>query len=204
MDSVESALGGTDAATDAAVLINHRRAAAQTAGRLGAHLLFRECERVFLELVGLLGHPFHLAGGVVVALHHDVILVELDEVAAVASDGEMAMLHIAVQRFGTLLASGDGVDGELRTGEAVTAHEDVLFGGLVGQLVGHGIDAAHELHFRVLEQILEDDRLTDGEDDQVGIQRNRFFLIVLRRETVIFVIHGGAFLEDDADNLVGT
>ena len=204
MDSVESALGGADAAADAAVFIDHRRAATQTAGCLGAHLLLRKRERVFAELVSLLGHSFHLTGRVVVTLHHDVVLVELDEVAAVASDGEVTVLHVAVQRFGTLLAGGDGVDGELRTSEAVAAHEDVLFGGLVGQLVGHGIDAAHELHFRVLEQILEDDRLTDGEDDQVGIQRNRFFLIVLRRKTVIFVIHGGAFLEDDAGDLVGT
>ena len=108
-----------------------------------------------------------------------------------------------MQRFGALLASGDGVDGKLRPGKAVATHEDVLLGGLVGQFVGHRIDTAHKFHFRVFEQIFEDDRLSNGEDDQVGIQRNRFFLIVLRGEAVVFVIHGGAFLEDDAGDLVG-
>ena len=101
----------------------------------------------------------------------------------------MAMLHVTVQAFGSLMTGGDGVNGELGSREAVSAHEDVFLGGLISQLVGHGIDPPEELHLGVFQEVFEDHRLSDGEDHHVGFQRDQLFLVILRSKTMLIVIY---------------
>ena len=154
------------------------------------------------ERVAVMGVAFHLTGGVVVTLYHNVIFVKFDEVAAIAADGHVTVLHVAVQALGSLVASRNGINGKLRSSIAVTAHEDILFGSLVGQLVGYGIYATEELDFGVLQQVFQDDGLTDGKDNCVSFQFDGLILIILWGESVFCVIHRCAFLEDNASNLV--
>ena len=83
----------------------------------------------------------HLALGVVVALHQDVVPVQLDEGAQVAADGQaLAGVDVAVDGHGGLTAGGDGVDDELLAGVHVAAHKDVALAGL--QRDGVGLDGA--------------------------------------------------------------
>ena len=201
VDGVEGALGGADAAADAAVLVHDGGAAGQAAGRLLADLLLGQGAVVLAERVGRGLHAGILAGAVVIGLDQDVVLVQLDEIAPVAADGHVPMLHEAVQGLGGLLAGGDGVDGELRAGVHVAAHEDVGLRRLVGELVGHGVHAAEELHLRILEQVLQHHGLADGEDDLVGLEGNELILIIFRGEPLVLVEHGGALLEHDAGDL---
>ena len=114
----------------------------------------------------------------------------------------MTVLHKAVQAFGCFLTSGNSVNGELRTGKHITANENILLSGLIGQLVSHGIYSPEEFHLGVLQQVFKDDGLTDGEDDHVGIKGNQFVLVIFGIEAFFLVEHRGAFLEDDAAYLI--
>ena len=110
----------------------------------------------------------------------------------------MSVLHKAVQTLCGLLACGNGINGELGTREDVATYEDVFFSCLIRQFVGNGIHASEELYLGVLEQIFQNDGLSNGEDNHVGIQRNQFIFVVLWIETMFGIIDRGAFLEDNA------
>ena len=169
VDSIEGALGGTNTATDTAVLVHNRRTATEAAGCLFLHLLFGQRAVVFLKLRLRRNDSRILTAAVIILLDEDILFVQFDEIAAVASDGHMTVLHIAMQALRRLFARCDGVDGELRSGEHISSHEDVGLGCLVGQFVCNRIDTAHELHFGIFEQVFENDGLADGEDNQVSL-----------------------------------
>ena len=202
VDGIEAALGGADAAANALVLVHHRRAALEAAGRFLADLLLRE-RAVILRKLALDGHYARiLAGAVVVAFHHNILLVELDEIPPVAADGHVTALHEAVQGLRSLLAGGNGVNRKLGTGEDVAAHKDVRLCRLVGEFVGNGIHTTEKFHLGVLEKVFQDNRLADGENHQIRLKGDGLRFVVLRGKLVLCVEYGSAFFEDDAAHLV--
>ena len=90
MDGVELALGCAQAAADALVLVDLGSAAAKAAGGFLAYLLFGEGQAVIGESLGLCSVVTgNLTRGVVKADGDDgIFLVELDELAAVAAEGQ--------------------------------------------------------------------------------------------------------------------
>ena len=202
MDGIEAALGGADAAANALVLVHYRGAALEAAGRFLADLLLRERAMIFSEFALDGYYARILAGAIVIAFHHDILLVEFDEIPPVAADGHVTALHKAVQGLRSLLAGGNGVNGKLGTGEDVAAHKDVRFRRLVGEFVGNGIHTTEKFHLGVLEKVFQDNRLANRENHQVRLQGNGLGLVVRGGKLVLRVEHGSAFFEDDAAHLV--
>ena len=201
MDGIEAALGGADSAAYATVLVDHGSAAAQAAGGFLAHLLFGERAMILLELALRLIVFRCLAGAVVVGFHQYILLVKLDKVPAVASDGHVAMLHEAVQALCRLLSSRDCVNGELGPREHISSDEDIGFCCLIGQFVGHWIDSTEEFHLSIFQQFLQDYGLADGENHHIGLKGDQFVLVVFGSELMLSVEYGGAFLEGNAADL---
>ena len=106
-----------------------------------------------IRMLPVPGRILILAAGCVIAVHEDVILVQLDELPSVLSDSHVAVLDIAVQRVRCLMACGNGVYGELRAGVHVTADKDVGLRGLVCELVSHRSVSAAELDLGALQEI---------------------------------------------------
>ena len=92
----------------------------------------------------------------------------------------MAVLHEAVQGFGGLLAGCNGIDGELRAGEAVSADEDVLLGALQGELVCDRAVSSAELDLAALEQGSVLNGLAYCEDNHIRIEGKQLLLIIGR------------------------
>ncbi len=146
-------------------------------------------------------HAGILAGAVVVALHKDVALVELYEIAPVAAYCHMAVLHVTVQALRGFLSGGNRVDRELGAGEAVATHEYVGIRRLIGKFVRHGIHAAEEFHLGACKQVFQDNSLADCEDNHISIEGNQLIFIIFRGELVFCVENGSALLENDSGDL---
>ena len=172
-DGVKAAARRADAAADALVRIDDARTAAETAGGLGFDLLLGEaCAAVLHRAAQLLVVAGALARRVVKAvdIEKNIFLIELDELPAVAADGEARVrLHKAVQGHGALLAGGDGVDGELLAGVGVAADEDVGLGGLVSQRIGLDGAVGVELHLCSGEQLAPGGVLADAVKDRIRL-----------------------------------
>ena len=146
-----------------------------------------------------------LTAGVVVIREADVVLIQRLEHAAVLADGRVRHgLHVAVQGVGGLVAGGNGIDDELRSGVDVAAHEDVRILGLVGQLVGDRVVAVPEGHLGALQELTPFDGLADGEHDLVAFDGLRDVFVVNRRESAGLGIDGAeALLQHDAAHVIG-
>ena len=87
----------------------------------------------------------------IVGLHLDVLLIQLNEIPPVSSDGEGAVLvHVPVKGNGALPSRGNRINGESRSGVDVAAHKNIRFAGLIGQLVGHGASVRAEFYVRIV------------------------------------------------------
>ena len=80
-------------------------------------------------------HTLHLTGRVIVARYGNIVLIQLCELPAVASDGHMTVLYIAVQGFCRIMSCRNGIDCELRSGVDISSDEYIRLSGLIGQLV---------------------------------------------------------------------
>ena len=166
LDGIKGALGGANAAADALVGIHHGRAAAQAPGSLRLDLLLREGQAGIPEGVLVIngGIPAgNLTGGIVVAVHPNVLFVKRHEVPAVSADGQAGMgADKAVDGNGTLTSGGDGIDGKFGAGVYVAAHKNVRLRGLVGQTVGLGPISSAQFHLGAIQQAAPLNALPDG------------------------------------------
>ena len=154
MDGVERALSRAQAAADALIGINNGRTAAQAAGGLGTHLFLGKRLHILAEgcrlgSSSILGRR-DLALSGVVARKVGVVLVELNVLALVATDGKRSVLDKAMDRHSGFVARGDGVNGKLGTGIDIATHKDVGLRGLVRLWIGNGTLTAAELDGRTL------------------------------------------------------
>ena len=165
MDGVELAAGGAQAAADAAVCVHCGGAAAKAALGFGLYLLFRKGQAQVVE--GLPGHSRLLSGDlalrVVEFLHHDVVLVKLDETAQVSGQSQgIAGMDETVDGLIALTARCDGVDGEPGARKDVAANEDVGLCGLEGYGIGFGRSVPVQLHPASRKQLSPFHGLADG------------------------------------------
>src|SRR5699024_10118217 len=129
-----------------------------------------------------------LAGSSVVAGENRVVLVQLNELAAVPADGHAGVgLYEPVNGHCTLLARGNGVDGEAGAGVHVAAHKHVRLGGLIGQRVCLGPAAATQLHGAADEQPAPLDALADAHEHPVTGYGHGILLVVDRGEAAVCV-----------------
>ena len=172
MDRVEHALGGAQAAADAAVRVDDADAAAQAAAGLRLDLLFGEGETVMLEGACLLRIvQDRLTGRAIEAVDakDQIVLVELVELTQVAALGQaLAVLNEAVQGLGAFAAGGNRVDGKLRAGVDVAADEDIVLLGLVGDGIGNGVALLAGLQLADV-QLAPVDALADGGEHGIDL-----------------------------------
>ncbi|MPN03134.1 hypothetical protein SDC9_150357 [bioreactor metagenome] len=110
-------------------------------------------------------------------------------------------MHKAVDRDCRLFARRNGVDGKLRARIAVSAGEDILLRGLVGESVRLKRAVAVGYDFAPREQIAPEDALPDGDQHVIGGDGDGFARVKLRREAALRVKHAGAALEHHARDL---
>ena len=186
VDCVKFALGGADTATDALVLVYDACAATEATRCFRVYLLCRESAVQISEgmLVAFEFLGFLSACGVI-TVDDDIVLVELDEVATIATDGHArARLYESVERYSRVLTCFDCVDSKLRSAVYVATDEDVGFCRLISESVSDRIIAVMELDFRAFEQVAPNDGLTDCEDDVLRFDRDGIVLVVLRIESL--------------------
>ncbi len=159
---------------------------------------------VFAERILLQRFACFLAGRIVIRLHKDVVLIQLDEIPAVAADCHVAVLDIAVEGFSGLFTSCNRVNCEFRPREYIAAGEDVGLCCLVCQFIGERIYSTEEFDLRPLEEISELDALADREDNEVCIECNKLILIIFRSKTMLCVENGSALFENYSADLVLT
>ena len=141
----------------------------------------------------------NLTGGIVVAVHPNVLFVKRHEVPAVSADGQAGMgADKAVDGDGTLTSGGDGIDGKFGAGVYVAAHKNVGLRGLVGQAVGLGPISSAQFHLGALQQAAPLDALTDGQEDPVAGNGFGVGFVIGGTKAPAFVPDGDAALEDDA------
>ena len=116
----------------------------------------------------------------------------------------MSVLYITMQRLSALLTCSYSIDGKFRSCKDVSTHEDILFGSLISEFVGHRIDSADELYLCTLEQVLKFHSLADSEDDQIGLEAEGLLLVVFRSEAMVLVKDGSTFLKDDSLDLLSS
>ena len=91
LDGIKLTLGGADTAANTLVGIHDAGTAAKAASRFRANLLFGEGQLGFPEglfMVDVASLPGNLAGRVIVLLYADILLIQLDELTAVAANGQ--------------------------------------------------------------------------------------------------------------------
>ena len=141
----------------------------------------------------------------IVAVHHNVVLVQHDEIPAVPADFQIRThMDIPVEGLGGALAVLNGVDDKLGAVVHVAAHENVRFGGLVGQRVCLGIVPPPEFHLGALQQFAPLDGLADGKDHQVCLHSRGLGFVIDRGEFSALRVDGPqALLEHHAGNAAG-
>ena len=187
VDSVEVALGGTYAAADALVRVNYVLTTLQAAVGFQLNFLFGEGELYFFEGMwiqvgvntGVVSHT------IVITFYKDIGLVEVDELPAVTAGLHMnvaglAALNVTMDGFSNNIADTNGINCELRTGENVTADEEVRS---AFYLMGEGVTlqgwASLNRSF-IGEQVTPYGSLTYCEDNSVSGDRYGIILIILR------------------------
>ena len=143
LNCVELAFGGAKTAADAQVVVNLRCAAAEASCGFLAYLLFGEGNTVVLPGLGkiLVVLGFLTCGSIeAVERQGDVVLVELDEVAAVTGKREaLSLVYEAVDGDCAFVSGCNRVDGELRARCYIAAGENIGNGGLIRLGVGKNI-----------------------------------------------------------------
>ena len=198
MNSVESALGCTQTATDALVRIDDTCTATQTTGRFHTHLFLGKCTVIVAEALGIHAriHRRRLTRRMIVTFNGNVRCVQLDKLATIAPDCHVTVLHVTVQAFRRFVSLGNCVDGEFRSRKHVAAHKDVGFRRLVGQLVRLRILAAtHRFHLATLEKVAPLDCLPDGKHNLVRRHGNGVVYVVHGGKTLVFIVHRYALFE---------
>ena len=159
------------------MLVDHSRAAAEAAGSLFFDLLFGEGETGVGEASGLCRiRARNLTGAAVEAVDgdHDVVLVELYEMTAVACKSEtLAGMHIAVQRFGGFTACSYRVNGKLRTCQSIAAGEYVGLSSLESNGIGNDGAVLVEGH-ALGSDAAEIDLLADSADNGIDFDSFKF------------------------------
>ncbi len=196
MDRVKFALRGADTAADALVRVNDAAAAAQAAGSLGLDLLLSEGDTVVLHGEDLLFVDGDLGSCRLLELlcgQSDILLIKLLEITQVAVDRQcLADIYEAVDRYSTLTAGSDGVDGILGTGSAVAADKDVGLLGLEGNAVMVDEAAVGSLGLRAGKHRAVLGALADSYQNIGAGNRDGLALVIDGCKSAVFVPHGGA------------
>ena len=170
----------------------------QTAACLGPDLLLGQRQPQIRKGRGALAgfEAGGLAFGVVVALYADIVAVQLNELAQVASDRQaLTGVDEAVDGDHALAAVCDRVDGESRAVAHVAAHEDIGLGGLPGHGVGLRGAVAVELDLGALQQLAPFCALTDGHQHVGAGDGDRLVLVIDGGEAMLGVIDAGTLFE---------
>ena len=110
-------------------------------------------------------------------------------------------MNASVHGFACELTAGNRIDRKPCAVVYITACEDIFFCGLEGNRIC--LDRAISVDFNSgsLEEVAHDDGLTDGQQDVVTAELDRFVLVILRVEASFAVLDAGALLEDDTGDL---
>src|SRR5574344_473716 len=132
-----------------------------------------------VDIINLLVHAFFLTANLIVIRIGNIFFIKRSKDVAFESHGwGGTWSYVTSQRVGYKVASRDGIDNKLRSGENIASDIDIGVGGLVGELIGDRIIAMPERDFASFKKLAPFNGLANGEDNLISLNRNGLAFII--------------------------